>query len=282
MMKRSILKVTQLIALSALVLLVSACSEKGLNGGDSTTSVSMSFKVTSPGMIDLVSQFRVIVTADDFETPIESPLTLNGRYLEGIVEVPAGPDRLFTVMANDVEGKVLYQGDTTLTIDGNADVELLINLYPQVSLIRVSPRYLEVPAGAVFSVDIRVFNVRDLYGASFRLYWQGAIIRPDSAVPLAPPGTDWIFFDQIDRALSFYAFTISQTDQISPIVDSTGDADLARVFFSSFTPDIAPQTASLSVKITELKVIYADSIGSMPIDGVSVDGSRIVVGSPGI
>ncbi len=262
---------------SAIVLTALGCSDKTLNGANSTTSVSMSFKVTSPGMIDLVSQFRVIVTAEDIRPPIDSPLTLNGRYLEGVVEVPAGLDRLFTVMANDVEGKVLYQGDTTVTIDGNADVELLINLYPQVSLIRVSPRYLEVAADTVFSVDIRVFNVRNLYGLACHLHWQGAVIYPDSAHPLTPLGTDILWVDRIEPNLHYYAIGITQSDQVSLLVDSNGDGDLARVFFTSFSPDFPPEAAGLSVEITELTMPSGDLI---PIDSVSVDGSTILVGTP--
>ncbi len=263
----------------AFVLTALGCSDKTLNVTNETAAVSMSFKVTSPGMIDLVSQFRVIVTAEDIDPPIDSPLTLNGRYLEGIVEVPVGLDRLFTVMANDVEGKVLYQGDTTVTIDGNADVELLINLYPQVSLIRVSPRYLEVAADTVFSVDIRAFNVRNLYGFACHLHWQGAVIYPDSAHPLTLLGTDILWVDRIDPNLHYYAIGVTQSDRVSLLVDSNGDGDLARVFFSSFSPDFPPEAAGLSVEITELTMPSGELI---PIDSVSVDGSKIVVGSPGI
>lgn len=280
MQGNNMFRISALLLGLALVLTTLGCSDKTLNGANNTTSVSMSFKVTSPGMIDAVSQFRVIVTALDIDSPIDSPLTLNGRYLEGIVEVPAGPDRLFTVTASDVEGVVLYQGDTTVTIDDNADVELLINLYPQVSLIRVSPRYLEVPADAVFSVDIRAFNVRNLYGVAYHLHWQGAVIYPDSAHPLTPLGTDILWVDRIEPVLHYYAIGVTQSDRVSLLVDSNGDGDLARVFFTSFSPDFPPEAAGLSVEITELTAVYADSVGSMPIDSVSVDGSTILVGTP--
>ncbi len=280
MQGNNMFRISALLLGLAFVLMTLGCSGKTLNEADNTTSVSMNFKVASPGMIDAVSQFRVIVTAEDIDPPIQSPLVLTGRYLEGIVLVPPGDGRTFTVEASDVEGMVLYRGDTTVSISPGVVTELTINLYPEVSLIRVSPRYLEVPADAVFSVDIRAFNVRELYGASFHLHWQGGIIYPDSAHPLTPLGTDIAWVDRIEPVLGYYSIGVSQTDQMTPIVDANGDGDLARVFFTSFTPDLGIQLAALSVEVTGLTAIYADSIGSMPIESVSVDGSTIVVGTP--
>lgn len=273
-MKRTILLVTQLIALSALVLLSSGCSDKSLSGGPGTTSVGMSLKISSPGLIDEVSAFRVIVTADDFDAPIDSPLTLTGRYLEGSVAVPPGPNRTFTVTASNVVGVVLYRGDTTVSIEADSEVELLINLFPQVSLARVSPRYIEVPANSRFSVDVRVFNVPDLYGIAFRLHWQGTIVYPDSAASLLPLGVDPIFVDRIEPNFGYYAIAVTQTSPGVPIVDAAGDADIARVYFTSFTPEVVSETASLSVEVTGMTNVVGDSI---PIGDVSVDGSLVVV-----
>ncbi len=280
MQRNNMFRILALLLGLAFVLTTLGCSDKTFNEADNTTSVSMSFKVTSPGMIDAVSQFRVIVTAEDIDPPIQSPLVMTGRYLEGIVLVPPGDGRTFTVEASDVEGMVLYRGDTTLSITPGVVTELTINLYPQVSLIRVSPRYLEVPADAVFSVDIRAFNVHNLYGLACHLHWQGAVIYPDSAHPLTPLGTDILWVDRIDPNLHYYAIGVTQSDRVSLLVDSNGDGDLARVFFSSFSPDFPPEAAGLSVEITELTAVYADSVGSMPNDTVSVDGSTIVVGTP--
>ena len=280
MQGNNMFRISALLLGLAFVLTTLGCSDKTFNEADNTTSVSMSFKVTSPGMIDAVSQFRVIVTAEDIDPPIQSPLVMTGRYLEGIVLVPPGDGRTFTVEASDVEGMVLYRGDTTLSITPGVVTELTINLYPEVSLIRVSPRYLEVPADAVFSVDIRAFNVHNLYGLACHLHWQGAVIYPDSAHPLTPLGTDILWVDRIDPNLHYYAIGVTQSDRVSLLVDSNGDGDLARVFFTSFSPDFPPEAAGLSVEITELTAVYADSVGSMPIDSVSVDGSAILVGTP--
>ncbi len=280
MQGNNMFRISALLLGLAFVLTTLGCSDKTFNEADNTTSVSMSFKVTSPGMIDAVSQFRVIVTAEDIDPPIQSPLVMTGRYLEGIVLVPPGDGRTFTVEASDVEGMVLYRGDTTLSITPGVVTELTINLYPEVSLIRVSPRYLEVPADAVFSVDIRAFNVHNLYGLACHLHWQGAVIYPDSAHPLTPLGTDILWVDRIEPNLHYYAIGVTQSDRVSLLVDSNGDGDLARVFFTSFSPDFPPEAAGLSVEITELTAVYADSVGSMPIDSVSVDGSAILVGTP--
>jgi len=271
----------RILALLGLLLVGSwfGCSDRGVNNDDAAVAVNMTLKVASPGMVDAISQFRVTVTASDIDPPIDSPLALVGRYLEGVILVPPGNDRVFTVEARDIEGEILYSGDTTVAVVSAEPVVLTINLYPMVSLVRVSPRYLEVPANSDFAVDVRAFNVRELYGLTFHLHWNGTVIYPDSARSLLPVGAAVLFFDRIDPTLRYYDITISNSDQLTPIVDTNGDADLVRVFFSAFSPEPAAYLASLSMEVMEMTRLPQDTI---PLDSVKADGSTIVVLFPAL
>lgn len=254
------------------------CSNKGVETGDNAATVNMNLKITSPGMIEAVDQFQVIVTADDIDPPIVALLELDGRYLEGEVMVPAGANRTITVEASDWDlSVVLYRGDTTINIAGQEGIELTIGLYPVISLIRISPRYLEVPASSQFFVDVKAFNVNELYGITFRLHWQGSVVFPDSAKSLLPLGREQLWVERLDTFLQFYEIGISSADQVTPLVDANGDASLVRFYFTSFTPEIMAPPASLSVDVMEMTRLPD---GNIPLDSVKVDGSMVIVGLP--
>lgn len=276
MLKNYKLWIASLVGLSLIVSLP-GCSNRGVASGNDSTSVNMSLKIASPGMVDAINQFRVIVTADDIDPAIEVRLELDGRYLHGEVMVPPGEGRTFTVEASDVDGAVLYRGDTTLNVSSAEIVELTIDLFPVISLVRISPRYLEVPANSDFFVDVRAFNVSELYGISFRLHWQGSVIYPDSARSLLPLGRDQLWLEFIDTNQQFYEIGISSFDQINPIVDANGDADLVRIFFSAFSPEPLAFSASLLMEVTQMTKL-PDNI--IPLDSVKVDGSVVVVEFP--
>jgi hypothetical protein len=262
------------------ILLTSAlpgCSNRGVESDNNSASVNMNLKIASPGMVDAISQFQVIVTADDINPAIEVRLLLVGRYLYGVVLIPPGKNRTITVEARDYEGSLLYQGDTTLSLTTNEVVQLTIGLYPVISLVRISPRYLEVPLYSDFFVDVRAFNVEELYGITFRLHWQGSVVYPDSAKSLLPPGRELIWVDRIESNLQYYEISISNTDQTNPIVDVNGDADLARVYFSTVFPESIEVGASLMIEVMEMTRLPDATI---PLDSVKVDGSTVIVGLP--
>jgi len=257
------------------------CSERGTRSDNAATSVNMSLKVASPDMVDAISQFMVTVTGEDIDPPIEAPLILTGRYLEGVVLVPPGDDRNFKVEASDIEGAVLYAGDTTVSVFAGEPLVLNINLYPVISLVRVSPRYQQVSPNSDFFVDVKAFNVPELYGITFRLHWTQieSIVYPDSAGPLTPVGTDVLFTDRINPTLLYYEISLSNTDQLTPLVDANGDAELVRVYFRSFTPELLGSAAGLSVEVMQMTRLPADTI---PLDSVKYDGSTVVVAGPAL
>jgi len=74
--------------------ILSGCSQKSVNE-NSPPSISLSMKVSSPALMEAVSRFSLFVTAPDMDT-VRTELTLNGRYLEGRVEVPAGRGNLMS------------------------------------------------------------------------------------------------------------------------------------------------------------------------------------------
>lgn len=257
------------------ILILSGCSQKGVND-DAAPSIALHMKVTEPALIEQVSQFWLIVTGPGMDS-IQTELTLSGGHLEGEVDVPAGRKRKFEVQARDQSNRLIYRGSTTVDVVPGETIDLTINLYPVVPLVKLSPRFQEVDPGSPCSVDVKVFRIRDLYGISFRIHYD-SLIYPDSAVLASDLDPNLIFFEIIDSIPQVYAITVSQIDQSTPIVDRDGNASLARVFFTT-NPEVSG-IAQLTVEGTGLTRInstpIADSI--FIADSIYTDGCLIAVG----
>ena len=258
------------------ILILSGCSQKTIND-DAAPSIALYMKVTEPALIESVTQFFLIVTGPGMDS-IQTELTLSGGRLEGEVDVPAGRKRKFEIRALDESGSVIYRGSATVDVEPGVTIELTINLYPVVPLVKLSPRFQEVDPNSPCSVDVKVFRIRDLYGISFRIHYDGLLVYPDSAVLASDLDPNVIMLTpQNDPDLYIYATGITQTDQESPIVDENGYAILARVFFTSNRD--ASGTAQLTIEATELRKPNGDYIS---LDSVYTDGSLIAVGSDSV
>jgi len=260
------------IALTTLVLF--SCSQKIVND-DVAPSISLSMKVTEPALIELINQFQVIVTAPDMDS-IVAPLVLNGTIIEGKIDVPTGNNRKFVVQALDTVGLVIYAGSTVVNIESGVERLLTINLYPQVSLIKFTPRFQTVGANVPFAVDVKVFNIDSLYSISFRVSYSYPV-WPDSARVGRDLDSNVIFFNRIDNLTQIYAIAVSQTDQTTPIVNANGYATLATVYFTSGYPEIGTDTAELLIEVTEMRKPSGNFI---PISSVYTDRGLVEVTQP--
>ena len=252
------------------ILILSGCSQKAVND-NAAPSIALHMKVTEPALIESVSQFLLIVSGPGMETDT-TELTLNGRYLKGEVEVPAGRDRRFVVEALDETGRVIYRGSTTVDVEPGETIDLTINLYPVVPLVKLSPRFLQVPADTTFALDVKVFNIDSLYSIAFRVYFPSYLLGVDSAILGRNLDPNLFLFDTTGLDTGFYAIT--PFGSAPPIVDQNGNATLATIFFSTFYPETDADTAKLTIKPTALLKPNGDSIF---VDSVFIDSSLIEV-----
>ncbi|MBI4720585.1 MAG: leucine-rich repeat domain-containing protein [Chitinivibrionia bacterium] len=247
-MKRTYL----LAALLAAMLITSGCSERLTDSSQNQTAVRLDLNITSPELAAQIASYRVVVTGPDMDSVIAPLTVVDGRYLEGVVEVPAGRNRRFAVQALDASGTVLYEGVTITDVAVGVDITVTVNLYPDVEMVRLSPRYTLAGAGSTVALQFRVSNVVGLYGLSAKIRWTGGSIQPDSAY-LPPVGTStWIVFPRLVLDSSYLAVGVVQTDQMTPIVDENGDGMLMTILVRTFNPEVAVERNTLTVEVTDL------------------------------
>lgn len=265
-------------ALAAL-LIAGGCSERVTN-----TNADIPFTVTlDPGaaqaLTDL-SLFRVIVTRSSGDTILTRTLTLEGNQLVGtITSLAANQTLLFTVEAADAAtGIVVYKGSATARVLSYTNTTVNIALAPVSPLLRFSPGYLEVGPDLLFSVDTKLFNLPHTYGISYRVLWATDLnLAVDSIVanPDLENDPSVILFTQAGggaSAESYYAFSITETDTSSAIVDDNGDLDLVRLYCRLTGHLFEPGYFDFALEVTSLTAIDNGQIIDLPVDTLFVDG----------
>ena len=157
---RYILSLTVLILFC--VLIFSSCSEKITSADRGGTRLQIDLSPAQQADLLSASNFRLTVTGPGIVDPIVESLILENGRLVGEVRVPAGPGRIFLLEAFDAAGKLIYSGSSTADVKPGATVDLRIDLYPRVPMIKLSPLYVEKSQTARLAYKIEIFNIRNL------------------------------------------------------------------------------------------------------------------------
>ena len=117
-------------ALVTLALLAAACTDPVGPVAGPPTPVSIS-GVLTPEQRAVIAGMSVEVTGPGIPTPIVAVLDVNATSVNGIVHVPAGPDRVFTVRAFDGSGNEVYGGSATSNVVPGDNPTLSVRLLPR-------------------------------------------------------------------------------------------------------------------------------------------------------
>lgn len=265
-MKKSFGLVLLFVAVFTVSLLLFGCSDNSVNPGDATVdNLNFKISVTSQGMLDVVSYFQVIITAIGRETMIV-PLVYKQGVISGTIDnVPAGFAVTFLVQGLDAGGRVIYQGEDTVTIIPYMENSVNIQLTPYVSMIKFSPRYKQVIPGTPETLDIMAFNVIGLNQISFRIHSEKNMFYPDSMV-LSPDllelGNNLIFFDTLSYNPPFYAMAFANGSDLQTMADANGDVTLGTLHFTSPYPEALPDSEMVSIDSLTMYDVNGNFISS--------------------
>jgi len=161
-------------------------------------------------------------------------------------------------------------GSLNLAVNYLADV--LHTLYVAETKLYVSPTLVEywTPVyGSIFTIDVKVLNVEELYGFEFKLYWNTTLLDLIDA-KITPP-SDWganyfIGMNQIIEDLGSYWLAVAATD---PAPSFYGGTALAKLTFKTTYDPIFPNdvTSILNLTDTELSDPEANPIPHDVYDG---------------
>ncbi|RKX29979.1 MAG: hypothetical protein DRP47_00315 [Candidatus Zixiibacteriota bacterium] len=213
-----------------MIIFVVQCTDNSVNTTN-TPSVDLSFKLSSPELSQMITSLRIVIYADD-QVIIDDTVQVyedQGYIFSDTLEVPVGSDRLFVVEALDATGNVLYRGEQLADVTSGIAITVQVTLDPQVSLLKLQPRFVEIDEGKAFTVDARIFNVKNLFDLTFRVYYDSTLLRYDSAVLSSGYNSGEMNFSAtpIESNPSSVEIRMSHTDGTTLLVDTAGNATLA-------------------------------------------------------
>ncbi|MBU8933453.1 MAG: hypothetical protein KOO62_05545 [candidate division Zixibacteria bacterium] len=276
--KLLILCVSVLSMLCAAGFLLS-CSDNPVDSITRDNQLAMNLSIaSSPELMEMVNNFVVHVSGDGFETFSQS-LDIEDGYVRGTINsVPAGDAITFTVQALD-GSLLIYEGTDTIPVQPDTVNNVNVVLIPVVSMVKLSPRYLEVGTNQESSFELKVYGIRNLSQLSFRLHWDfPALIRFSTEVS-GILSNRVLVFDTLGGAVAppyYYACAFLNTEQANRIVDANGNATLGTVSFTSPTPEILPVTMVITM---DSLAMYDTAGDPIVVDTIYGDQATVVVDS---
>lgn len=236
MHKRNFLIFSLIIILCISFLIHIQCSDKSMNS-QTPGNVGINLKLTTSALLQMVSQLHIVVTADDMDTiEVFIPLSEeNGYVFSEAIEVPSGADRLFVVEVLDDNDVILYRGEDTSDVSQGVNITLTIHLEPQVSLMKLNPRYNHKQANSLLNLTFEVFNIDDLYEIYYKVYFRSHLFEFISATidTSLDEATTSFFVDVVHPVTmepSYLDIVLKGTNNI-PIVDENGSGSLVNLVF---------------------------------------------------
>lgn len=216
------MRIIRLLSLIAMLALVAGCSSNSPNSGGSK-EVVISSLLKEAGLGENITEILLVISGDGFET-ITHELDIIDGVATITTDVPIGEDRLFEMTAFNNAGVPLYKGSAIADVFAGDVTEIDIKMEPLVPMIRVSPMFSEVTIEENKSISVFVHNVDSLFGASFRLEYDTALVEVVSIVAgNVFNGKDALFFTQTRPGYVAVAYSIkgNQSAQGVDVVNGT-------------------------------------------------------------
>jgi hypothetical protein len=214
------------------------CSEKVVNEptpafGNANIVINIQRAPEDPEQ--LVSTYRLTVTAPDMDTVVAILNMVGGQYVVGEVEVPVGDRRRFVL--EGLRGLeipiVLYRGETVANVRPGTILELRIDLKPVAPMARLSPVNVHVPAEGAFTLDLKLYNMPQISEFAVLLDWEELYLRFGTAHPGSRMGDHVIISVWYPMESPTPVLVHVRDTTGASIVDANGNAHLAGLDFQS-------------------------------------------------
>lgn len=263
--------------------LIAGCSEKIVAPGQ-TGAVTISMKIDAAQASQSISRMLVYVVLPERETDqlMVDSLTEKDGYFVGELAIPAGRDRRIIVegigMGRQDIPILLYKGETVADVLPGIITRLSIDLYPVVPMVKLVPRYLEIPFETTFRLDLVVYNLHLLDSAEFGVFYDISSLHVDSVVRNRSLGDAVSESDIKDiTGTILQGIVIWHELPLGTIVNSKGNATLLSIFLNNHAMVDSTSFADTSyfgVYPTHLSTFIGETI---PVNEVYYESSKIVV-----
>jgi len=270
-------KIAGIMILAAVMAVVFGCSEKGTDY-DIGPTLKIKIDAAQMGLVNAeqLETFILTVSGPGISPPITTELVLTDGFLIGEVVVPAGADRVFAVAVYDAQGVLVYYGETVTDISADGGAVVDIPLYPQVPMVKLTPRLFQLPQGASFGLDVKVYNILNLQDITVNVVYNTDLLVFESAV-LSPELTDLAWLEFVFLDMQGFAFEVGHNNEVGILVDDSGYVTLATVSFKSYT---YPTEIVMEDIYIDYTLMFDDAQAVIPSNDVHYEGSHLEMYRP--
>ncbi len=201
------MRVARNFTLFLLLALLVGCSGSSPNSSGSR-EVVISALLKEAGLGENITTIVLAVSGEGFETTTHELDIIDG-VATITIDVPIGEARTFEMTAFNSTDVALYRGSSIADVFAGSTTEVDIKLEPLVPMIRVSPMFSQASGDIAKNISIFVHNVDSLFGASFRLEYDTALVEVVTVTAgNVFAGEDALFFTQTRPGYVAVAYTI--------------------------------------------------------------------------
>ena len=246
---------------SAIFLLAASCGQRHPSRSMSANPAQIAVTFLKSSLVQQVNQVLLRVVAGDTAVYADTAAVQDGEFAFPAFELPVG-EATFLLSAVDSSGRTIYSRNTTVAIVGDSENDISIELLPAIPMVRLSPYFSTVGAGAEFTATLELFNINKFFNGSFRIAYEPERIAFQEAVQQAD--TAWGPLITFARDLGDTVVLAVSRTQGSPDDIPDGTFSLVRLKFRA----IAAGRSALKLgvdriedfdgPIAELQALYAD------------------------
>lgn len=235
-------RIALILVIGVVALILGCSSDNPIGGGTATMTIQAGLSGLAANTN--VSFVGLRVSGSDFQ-PIERETVLVAGAATFELELPVGTDRLFEMWAAAADSTILFAGDTTADVVTGLTTKVDILLEPQVQMLRFAPAFNELHVGERDTIDIMIYNIDSLFGATFVVSYLPQLVHIDydtAALLLGDlfAGEDPIRFQHVeppDTGLRFLAVTLKNNNEPQGL---SGSGSLLRLVYTATAPGDCP------------------------------------------
>ncbi|KPJ48845.1 hypothetical protein AMJ40_06775 [candidate division TA06 bacterium DG_26] len=267
------------LSLSLILFISSTCSRKSLitNPSEPGSPLVLKLNFAETCLLDLIQDVRLIVSSNG-DTLADEYLELQNGAISDTIEVPAGEDWKFALQALDASNNIIYSGETTASVIAGETTKVQIDLYPEVRLLKLDPVYQQVDSDSFFNIDVKLYMIDDLFGISFRVEFDPAILLCTNVEPgdFLGPAESTIFFSKVDSLAGYVAVGYSRIQGTASTASESGR--LATLFFKP-RQEARESPDSVALTLNEQTLAFYDSNGARKDwrDSVYIHNAQVLI-----
>jgi len=176
---------TALVSLVMVSLLIGCSSDKPTKSEHQPTALTVTLLKTS--LAATVQKVTLEVVQNDQIIRRDTTAVSDGHFSFSSFGLDAGL-ATFTVHGLDSQNRVVYTGQTTVTIEPGGDNTVSLQLLPAVPMVKLSPYWTHAQTALPFVSQLELYNIAKFRSGDFQVTFDPTAIRFDS---IRPSGTAW-------------------------------------------------------------------------------------------